>query len=478
MNPVLSAFRALTTLVSPGSQVASAALGSAAPRTANAVPAASPAGADIFEPKPPPTTSAFTPPPPAPIGRDFGDQLRSGDVSKTPIYLAIGLAEGTIGADGKPTEAWYQHGDPGNGRLNKGFGSYQVYQDPRGASLTPEQADRVQADRLALQWPGIEIALNKAGIAPGQTRNLIAANALDAWNQAPAVFGGSYGLLNQRRLAELKTAIEGGKSPLDAVTQWRANSYREDSGALNAPGLGNDFGRVSADQRRRVEAVARGLSLRSTTASSGAPPVRPPPPPSGATPVESTRASSLVLRSGSSGDDVRALQDALNQAGASPRLDEDGLFGPATEAAVSAYQRLRGLTVDGIAGPETLGALAESVTPQAMVTPSTGTGPVSAPGDGFDVSAGSSGTNVRLLKEVLRDAGFYAGAINGEMGPMGVEALRRAKAALKLAGPSYVADSATLDALRRAGTTAGAVTGAAGSGQRVGASPGSVRHPW
>ncbi len=270
------------------------------------------------------------------------------------------MAEGTIGSDGKPTGAWYQHGDPGNGKLNKGFGSYQVYQDPRGASLTPQQADRLQADRLAAQWSSLEVALNKAGIAPGQARNLIAANALDAWNQAPAVFGGSFGLLNQRRLSELKASIDGGESPLDAVTQWRANSYREDNGRLNAPGLGNDFGRVTADQRRRAEAVARGLSLRNTASSSGEPAMSAPAPTNDPAPVEPTLSPSLVLRSGSAGDDVRQLQRALNQAGASPRLDEDGVFGARTEAAVSTYQRQRGLMVDGIAGAETIGALTKN----------------------------------------------------------------------------------------------------------------------
>lgn len=52
------------------------------------------------------------------------------------------------------------------------------------------------------------------------------------------------------------------------------------------------------------------------------------------------------------------LQHALNCAGASPSLAEDGAFGSRTLAAVVAFQRAHGLTPDGVPGPATLAALA------------------------------------------------------------------------------------------------------------------------
>ncbi|NIR28185.1 MAG: chitosanase [Gammaproteobacteria bacterium] len=55
------------------------------------------------------------------------------------------------------------------------------------------------------------------------------------------------------------------------------------------------------------------------------------------------------------GEDVRALQGALRDAGA--EVDPDGVFGPATDAALRAYQARHGLSVDGIAGPATRSAL-------------------------------------------------------------------------------------------------------------------------
>ncbi len=62
-----------------------------------------------------------------------------------------------------------------------------------------------------------------------------------------------------------------------------------------------------------------------------------------------------VLREGSSGPKVEALQRALNANGA--HLTVDGDYGPATKAAVKSYQASHGLTADGIAGPNTLRAL-------------------------------------------------------------------------------------------------------------------------
>ena len=63
-----------------------------------------------------------------------------------------------------------------------------------------------------------------------------------------------------------------------------------------------------------------------------------------------------TLRIGDTGAEVALLQKGLNRAGAS--LVTDGIFGPATERAVRAFQGRQGLTADGIAGPLTERALA------------------------------------------------------------------------------------------------------------------------
>ena len=68
-----------------------------------------------------------------------------------------------------------------------------------------------------------------------------------------------------------------------------------------------------------------------------------------------TAADMPLVKRGSSGEAVRKLQQLLNAAGAS--LEEDSSFGPATDAAVRAYQKAHGLEVDGEVGPKTWGKL-------------------------------------------------------------------------------------------------------------------------
>jgi len=51
------------------------------------------------------------------------------------------------------------------------------------------------------------------------------------------------------------------------------------------------------------------------------------------------------------------LQRALNQFGADPQLEVDGVRGPATRNAVRAYQLSKGLDADGLVGPATLAAI-------------------------------------------------------------------------------------------------------------------------
>jgi hypothetical protein len=62
------------------------------------------------------------------------------------------------------------------------------------------------------------------------------------------------------------------------------------------------------------------------------------------------------------GDDVARVQTSLAGHGLDCGI-VDGVYGPTTAAAVRRFQRARGLRVDGIAGPQTLAALAGPVAP-------------------------------------------------------------------------------------------------------------------
>lgn len=66
-----------------------------------------------------------------------------------------------------------------------------------------------------------------------------------------------------------------------------------------------------------------------------------------------------VFAGSSSSPDVLQIQRALNKTGGSslPKLAEDGVSGPKTQARTIEFQRSRGLTPDGIVGPKTRAAL-------------------------------------------------------------------------------------------------------------------------
>lgn len=69
-----------------------------------------------------------------------------------------------------------------------------------------------------------------------------------------------------------------------------------------------------------------------------------------AAPVPSANPLHAMLRQGARGDDVKLLQEKLGMA-------SDGVFGPATDAAVRAFQASHGLAADGAVGPKTWEAL-------------------------------------------------------------------------------------------------------------------------
>jgi len=70
-----------------------------------------------------------------------------------------------------------------------------------------------------------------------------------------------------------------------------------------------------------------------------------------------TLPASGKLKPGDTGAEVKTLQHALVTIGAAPSLTVDGHYGPATQAAVAAFQQSNGLTADGIVGPQTAAAI-------------------------------------------------------------------------------------------------------------------------
>ena len=71
--------------------------------------------------------------------------------------------------------------------------------------------------------------------------------------------------------------------------------------------------------------------------------------------TDDSTSSPPMLRITSNHPEVMTMQHLLSEAG--HPLEEDGLFGQATLAAVKRFQRRHGLRPDGIVGPRTWSAL-------------------------------------------------------------------------------------------------------------------------
>lgn len=67
--------------------------------------------------------------------------------------------------------------------------------------------------------------------------------------------------------------------------------------------------------------------------------------------------SGAFIKKGDSGSAVVGIQHVLNTLGASPAVDEDGVFGSGTLTAVKNFQKKKSLQADGIVGPATFTAL-------------------------------------------------------------------------------------------------------------------------
>ena len=120
-----------------------------------------------------------------------------------------------------------------------------------------------------------------------------------------------------------------------------------------------------------------------------------------------------VLRKGSSGTAVRELQFYLYLMSAYessiPAIGIDGQFGASTEAAVRAYQRFAGLTVDGVVGRTTWNSLYDKASTLRA------SGPVVTlkrlPYPGTPLAVGSSGSAVLYYSLLLQRIAYYYSSV-------------------------------------------------------------------
>lgn len=150
-----------------------------------------------------------------------------------------------------------------------------------------------------------------------------------------------------------------------------------------------------------------------------------------------------VLNAGMSGTDVAALQDLLIQLGFDPG-PADGVFGPATEEAVSAFQSGHDLEADGVVGTGTRAALASALDGASSETAASEQVAGEAELGSRVLRPGMRGSDVAELQSLLAGLGFDPGPVDGVFGAVTGEAVRRFQAAHDLeadgvAGPETVA---------------------------------------
>ena len=155
-----------------------------------------------------------------------------------------------------------------------------------------------------------------------------------------------------------------------------------------------------------------------------------------APPATPTPTPKSLQRGFTDSEEVRALQKRLKELGYYTG-SADGDFGPATEAAVKAFQKANGLTADGKAGQKTLEKLNSSsavtkkqasatATPKATSKPTATATQATPKGDGhprptatpnlsreYYLQAGASGQKVRTLQNRLIQLGWLGGKATG-----------------------------------------------------------------
>ncbi|TMW72197.1 C40 family peptidase [Alteribacter natronophilus] len=136
-----------------------------------------------------------------------------------------------------------------------------------------------------------------------------------------------------------------------------------------------------------------------------------------------------TLREGMRHGDVQELQDWLKDEGHfSQSTTSTGYFGTITRQAVRDFQRSEGLTVDGIAGPQTFGAMGVSGGNSGSSATTSGSSSANS-GSGNWISfngtlrSGSRGSSVSSLQDALNSLGYDAGN-QGIFGPKTASAVR------------------------------------------------------
>jgi len=161
------------------------------------------------------------------------------DSSNHPIFVSIGVNEGTRTANGGYTKNWSGHTDPGDGHNNRGTVS-----GGRGNNRTPEQVDKAWMAVLAQEQTKHDPIVNRFVPRGTDMYNIIMFNILDLRVQAPAALPDF--------VKRIPAILAEGATP-EVIGRLRAEAFiNPRTGRLEASGFNNNMDRLRADQTRRA----------------------------------------------------------------------------------------------------------------------------------------------------------------------------------------------------------------------------------
>ena len=133
------------------------------------------------------------------------------------------------------------------------------------------------------------------------------------------------------------------------------------------------------------------------------------------------QANATSLKVGSTGDEVRKMQNRLKELGYL-KGSADGDFGAATESAVKSFQAQNGLAVDGKAGTATLNKLYSANAKKAPANVTNTPKPTATPFTSF--KHGDTGAEIKRMQTRLKELGYLNGKADGDFGDATEAAVR------------------------------------------------------
>lgn len=172
--------------------------------------------------------------------------------------------------------------------------------------------------------------------------------------------------------------------------------------------------------------------------------------------------TTLTLRVGTNSDAVKQMQQRLKELGYYSG-NVTGNFGNVTWEAVRKFQKAKGLTADGVAGPKTLAALYATATGSANTNTSTSVDTITV---NATLRVGSRGSDVKDMQKRLKELGYLIGSADGVFGTGTETALKAFQTANALTSDG-VAGPKTLNRLNSSSAVAAAAGSSSGASSSV-----------